>query len=121
MDPELYYGQKLLSVYVAVLPRVGNSMTDFGTAVLTQFQQMGVYTPNTADGILSSRDKLRSFQILSKHKIGIPPTTFVKDKKDVLPAIERVGGAQIVIKLLEGTPGNGDLHALTIEMTKSII
>jgi len=121
LSPELYYRQKLLSDYDAVLPRVGTSITYFGTAVVRQFQQMGVYTPNTADGILSSRDKLRSFQILSKHKIGIPPTTFVKDKKDVLPAIERVGGAPIVIKLLEGTQGIGVLLAHTIEMATSII
>ncbi|MFT6604139.1 MAG: ribosomal protein S6--L-glutamate ligase, partial [Bacteriovoracaceae bacterium] len=73
------------------------------------------------DGILNSRDKLRSFQILSKHNIGIPATTFVKDKKDILPAIERVGGAPVVIKLLEGTQGIGVLLAHTLEMATSII
>ena len=87
-SPDLYYQQKPLSHYDAVLPRIGASMTYFGTAVVRQFQQMDTYTPNTADGILNSRDKLRSFQILSRHNIGIPPTTFVKTKLDVLPAIE---------------------------------
>ncbi len=120
-SPDLYYRQKPLSHYDAILPRIGASITYFGTAVVRQFQQMDVYTPNTADGILNSRDKLRSFQILSRHNVGIPPTTFVKDKRDVLPAIERVGGAPIVIKLLEGTQGIGVLLAHTLESATSII
>ena len=103
------------------MPRIGTSITYYGTAVVRQFQQMEVYSPNSADGILNSRDKLRSFQILSKHKVGIPPTTFVRDKKDVLPAIERVGGAPVIIKLLEGTQGIGVLLANTLEMATSII
>tara|TARA_R110002072_G_scaffold64203_2_gene159185 strand:- start:25069 stop:26286 length:1218 start_codon:yes stop_codon:yes gene_type:complete len=120
-SPDLYYRQKHLEDYDAIIPRIGASITYFGTAVVRQFQQLDVYSPNSADGILNSRDKLRSFQILSKHKIGIPATTFVKDKKDVLPAIERVGGAPIVIKLLEGTQGIGVLLAHTLEMATSII
>lgn len=120
-EPELYYRQKQLSHYDAVLPRIGASLTYYGTAVVRQFQQMDIFSANSADGILNSRDKLRSFQILSKHNIGIPATTFVKDKKDVLPAIERVGGAPVVIKLLEGTQGVGVLLAHTIEMATSII
>lgn len=120
-SPDLYYKQKRLTHYDAILPRIGVSITYFGTAVVRQFTQMEVYSPNSADGILNSRDKLRSFQILSKHKIGIPPTTFVRDKQDVLPAIQRVGGAPIVIKLLEGTQGVGVLLAHTIEMATSII
>lgn len=120
-SPELFFRQKRLSHYDAVLPRVGASITYFGTAVVRQFQQMGIYSPNSADGILNSRDKLRSFQILSKHKIGIPATTFVKDKLDVVPGIERVGGVPIVIKLLEGTQGIGVLLADTFESATSII
>lgn len=120
-NPDLYYKQKHLGAYDAILPRIGASITYFGTAVVRQFQQMDIYTPNTADAILNSRDKLRSFQILSKHSVGIPPTTFVKDKLDVLPAIERVGGTPIVIKLLEGTQGIGVLLAHTIESATSII
>ena len=120
-EPELFYRQKQLSHYDAVLPRIGASLTYYGTAVVRQFQQMDIFSANSADGILNSRDKLRSFQILSKHNIGIPATTFVKDKKDVLPAIERVGGAPVVIKLLEGTQGVGVLLAHTIEMATSII
>ena len=119
--PDLYYKQKRLSEYDAVLPRIGSSITYFGTAVVRQFQQMDVYSVNSADGIINSRDKLRSFQILSRHKVGIPPTTFVKNKDDVLPAIERVGGAPVVIKLLEGTQGIGVILADTLEVAMSII
>ncbi len=120
-NPKLYYRQKKLAGYDAVLPRIGASVTYFGTAVVRQFQQMNVFCANSADGILNSRDKLRSFQILSRHKIGIPATTFVRDKKDVLPAIERVGGAPVVIKLLEGTQGIGVLLAHTLEVANSMI
>lgn len=120
-SPDLYFKQKRLSYYDAVLPRIGTSITYYGSAVVRQFQQMDIFSVNSADGILNSRDKLRSFQILSKHKIGIPPTTFVKDKKDVLPAIKRVGGAPVVIKLLEGTQGIGVLLAHTQETALSII
>ena len=86
-----------------MLPRVGASITYFGTAVVRQLEQMDVFCANSSAGISNSRDKLRSLQILSRHRIGIPKTTFVRDKKDVLPAIERVGGAPVIIKLLEGT------------------
>jgi ribosomal protein S6--L-glutamate ligase len=120
-DPDLYYRQKELSTYDAVLPRIGASVTYYGTAVVRQFQQMDVFCANSADAILNSRDKLRSFQILSKHHIGIPTTAFVRDKKDVLPAIERVGGTPVVIKLLEGTQGIGVLLAHTLEVATSII
>ena len=72
-----------------------------------------MFCANTAHGISNSRDKLRSLQILARHHIGIPETTFVRDKKDVLPAIERVGGAPVIIKLIEGTQGIGVLLAET--------
>lgn len=120
-DPKLFLKQKALGDFDAVLPRIGASITYFGTAVVRQFQQMDIFSANSADGILNSRDKLRSLQILSKHNIGIPPTTFVKDKSDVLPAIERVGGAPVVIKLLEGTQGIGVLLAHTLEVATSIV
>ncbi len=120
-SPDLYYRQKPLSNYDAVLPRIGASITYYGTAVVRQFQEMDVYCANTAHGILNSRDKLRSLQILSRHHIGIPKTTFVRDKKDVLPAIARVGGAPVVIKLIEGTQGIGVLLAESVNQAESII
>jgi len=119
--PDLYFRQKPLSEYDAVLPRVGASITYYGTAVVRQFQEMDVFCANTAHGIINSRDKLRSLQILSRHHIGIPRTTFVRDKRDVLPAIERVGGAPVIIKLLEGTQGIGVLLAETVQAAASII
>jgi len=119
--PDLYFRQKTLSTYDAVLPRIGASITYFGTAVVRQFQEMDVFCANTAHGITNSRDKLRSLQILSRHHIGIPRTSFVVDKKDVIPAIERVGGAPVVIKLIEGTQGIGVLLAESMKTAESII
>jgi len=120
-DPALVYRQKRLSEYDAVLPRIGASITFFGTAVVRQFEQMDVFCANSSAGISNSRDKLRSLQILSRHHIGIPATVFVRAKKDVLPAIERVGGAPVIIKLLEGTQGIGVLLAETVESAEAII
>lgn len=119
--PDLYFRQKALSDYDAVLPRIGASITYFGMAVVRQFQEMDVFCANTAHGIANSRDKLRSLQVLSRHHIGIPRTTFVRDKKDVIPAIERVGGAPVVIKLIEGTQGIGVLLAESKKTAESII
>lgn len=119
--PDLYFRRKPLSNYDAVLPRVGASVTYYGTAVVRQFQEMDVFCANTAHGIINSRDKLRSLQILSRHHIGIPRTTFVRDKRDVIPAIERVGGVPVVIKLIEGTQGVGVLLAETMKAAESII
>lgn len=120
-EPNLYFRSKVLSEYDAILPRIGASISYFGTAVVRQFEQMDVYTPNTANGITNSRDKLRSMQILSRHAIGIPHTTFVRDRADVLPAIERLGGAPVVIKILEGTQGVGVILAETTKVAEGII
>ena len=120
-DPALHDRQKGLSNYDAVLPRIGASITYFGTAVVRQFQEMDVFCANTAHGINNSRDKLRSLQLLSRHHIGIPRTAYVRDKKDVLPAIERVGGAPVIIKLIEGTQGIGVLLAESVTTAESII
>ena len=120
-NPDLYYMQKRLPHFDAVLPRIGASITYFGTAVVRQFQQMDVFCANTADSINNSRDKLRSFQIMSRQSIGLPLTTYVKDKNDVKDAIERIGGVPVVIKLLEGTQGIGVLLAHTMESATSII
>lgn len=120
-SPDLYYRQEQLGPYDAVLPRIGASITYYGTAVVRQFQEMDVFCANTAHGISNSRDKLRSLQILSRHHVGLPRTTFVRDKKDVLPAIERVGGAPVIIKLIEGTQGIGVLLAESVKAAESII
>jgi ribosomal protein S6--L-glutamate ligase len=119
--PDLFFRGKQLSDYDAILPRIGNSITYFGTAVVRQFEQMDVYTPNTANGISSARDKLRANQILSRHNIAMPPTAFVRNRADVRPAIERVGGAPVVIKLLEGTQGIGVILAPQVKVAEAMI
>ncbi|MGO4535225.1 30S ribosomal protein S6--L-glutamate ligase [Leifsonia sp. 2MCAF36] len=120
-EPDLQYRGRLLSDYDAILPRIGNSITYYGTAVVRQFEQMDVYTPNTANGITNSRDKLRATQILSRHNIGMPRTAFVNSRADVQMAIERVGGAPVVIKLLEGTQGIGVILAPEAKIAEAII
>lgn len=120
-EPDLHFRGKQLSDYDAILPRIGSSITYFGTAVVRQFEQMDVYTPNTANGISSARDKLRASQILSRHGIAMPATAFVRNRADVRPAIERVGGAPVVIKLLEGTQGIGVILAPQVKVAEAII
>lgn len=120
-DPHIYYHGKELRTPDAVLPRIGTSITRYGTAVVRQFEQMDVFTPNTAAGISNSRDKLRSLQILSKHDVGIPSSAYVDDKRDVEDALMRVGGAPVIIKLLEGTQGVGVILADKIEIAKAIV
>lgn len=119
--PDLQYRGKPLSDYDAILPRIGNSITYFGTAVVRQFEQMDVYTPNTANGISNSRDKLRASQILARHGIGMPETAFVRNRADVRQAIQSVGGAPVVIKLLEGTQGVGVILAPQVKVAEAII
>ena len=119
--PDLYYHGKHLRLIDAVLPRIGASITYFGTAVVRQFEQMDIYSANSSNGIMNSRDKLRSLQILSRHQLGMPQTTFVRDRSDVLPAIERVGGAPVIIKLLEGTQGVGVILADSVKVAEAII
>ncbi|MFA5606255.1 MAG: RimK family alpha-L-glutamate ligase [Leucobacter sp.] len=120
-EPDLLYRGKHLSDYDAILPRIGSSITYFGTAVVRQFEQMDVYTPNTANGISNARDKLRAIQILSRHNIDMPATAFVRNRADVRPAIESVGGAPVVIKLLEGTQGIGVILAPQVKVAEAII
>mgnify|MGYP003674553320 FL=1 len=119
--PSIDYRGKPLSSYDAVIPRIGSSVTFYGTAVVRQFEQMGTFTLNSSHAITISRDKLRSLQILSRYKLGMPATAFVRDRKSILGAIERVGGAPVVIKLLEGTQGIGVILAETTKVAEAII
>lgn len=120
-DPDLTYRGRPLSHYDAVIPRIGASVTLYGTAVVRQFEQMGVFCLNSSQAISVSRDKLRSIQILSRHKIGIPRTAFVHELSQIEPTIEDMGGPPVVIKLLEGTQGIGVILADTSSVAKSII
>ena len=90
-NPELLYKDKPLSSYDAVIPRIGASITFFGTAVLRQFEQIGTFCLNSSIGINTSRDKLRSMQLLARHNIGFPQTIFVKQPQSILPTFEIVG------------------------------
>lgn len=119
--PDLHYKGKPVGTYDAIIPRIGASVTYYGTAVVRQFEQMGIFSANSALGIAHSRDKLRCLQILSRHDINIPDTEFVRDKDDVLRAIDRVGGAPVIIKLLEGTQGVGVILAEDRKVAEAII
>ena len=119
--PKLQFRGKALSYYDAILPRIGASITFFGVAVVRQFEQMNVYTPNTSNGISNSRDKLRSMQLLARHDVQIPASTFVRDRHDAAAAIQRVGGAPVIIKLLEGTQGIGVILAPDAKVAEAII
>ena len=120
-SPRLYYKNKKLSTYDAVIPRIGASITFFGTAVLRQFEQMGVFCVNPSHAISVSRDKLRALQVLSRHRIGIPTTLFVRHTSEILPGIERIGGPPVVVKLMEGTQGIGVILADSTKVAEAII
>lgn len=119
--PSLYYRNRRLGPFDAIIPRIGPAVTFFGLAVVRQFEQMGVYVANDSVAIARSRDKLRAIQTLSRYDIGIPPTVFARDKNDILPDIERVGGCPVIIKVLEGTQGVGVILAEDIRMAEAII
>ena len=118
--PSLHYRDRLLRDYDAVIPRIGASITFFGTAVVRQFEQMGVFCVNPSHAISVSRDKLRSIQVLSRHRIGFPKTTFVRDKRQVLTALDRVG-TPTVLKLLEGTQGVGVILAEDRKVAEAVM
>lgn len=119
--PGLQYRDRPVVGWDAVIPRIGASIAFFGTAVVRQFEQMGVFCANSSQAISVSRDKLRSIQVLSRHRIGIPKTSFVRRRDAILPAIRRMGGPPVVIKLLEGTQGTGVLLADTTRIAEAII
>lgn len=117
----IYKGEKLLGVD-AIIPRIGASVTFYGTAVVRQFELMGVFSAVDSQAIVRSRDKLRSLQILSKAGLGMPKTAFTNFSKGGEKAlIERVGGAPLIIKLLEGTQGLGVVLAETKKAGQSVI
>jgi ribosomal protein S6--L-glutamate ligase len=110
-DFAVHYKGRALADYDAVIPRVGASITFYGTAVLRQFEMMGVYTPNSSDAILRARDKLRCLQMLAREKIGLPATVFGDYPDDTADLLAMLGEPPHVIKLNEGAQGNGVLLA----------
>jgi ribosomal protein S6--L-glutamate ligase len=119
--PVLHYGGKTLPLYDAVIPRIGASITDYGLAILRQFEMQGVYPLNESVAIGRSRDKLRALQILAREGVGLPVTAFAHGPRKSENVIAEVGGAPVVIKLLEGTQGMGVILAETEASAKSII
>ncbi|MGI0480468.1 30S ribosomal protein S6--L-glutamate ligase [Geminocystis sp. CENA526] len=119
--PTVVYGGKTLENFDAVIPRIGASKTFYGLAVVRQFEVMGVFSANESQAISRSRDKLRCVQILAREGIGLPVTGFAHDTEDIDGLIETVGGAPLVIKLLEGTQGIGVVLAETYQAAKSVI
>jgi ribosomal protein S6--L-glutamate ligase len=116
----LYQGRKL-DYFDAVIPRIGASVTFYGAAVVRQFEMMKVFTAVESQALIRSRDKLRSLQILSRAGLGLPKTIFIDYTKNTEGIVELVGGAPVVIKLLEGTQGLGVVLAENKKAAQSVI
>ncbi|MCD8520973.1 MAG: 30S ribosomal protein S6--L-glutamate ligase [Saccharospirillaceae bacterium] len=121
LDSSIHYQGRELDDFDAVIPRIGASITFYGTAVLRQFEMMGVYPLNESVAISRSRDKLRSMQLMARKGIGLPVTGFAHSPDDIPDLIRMVGGAPLVIKLLEGTQGIGVVLAETRKAAESVI
>jgi len=119
--PSIFYKGKMITDTDAVIPRIGASVTFYGTAVVRQFEMMGVFTTTESQALVRSRDKLRSLQVLSRARLGLPKTVFTNYSKDVSEVIKHVGGAPLIIKLLEGTQGLGVVLAETKNAAESVI
>ncbi len=120
-NPCIYFKGKKLDHVDAIIPRIGSSITYYGTAVVRQFEMMNVFTTVGSQALVHSRDKLQSLQILSKAKLGLPKTVFTNYSKNVNDVISHVGGAPLIIKLLEGTQGLGVVLAETKNAAESVI
>ncbi|MDJ1495741.1 30S ribosomal protein S6--L-glutamate ligase [Cytophagaceae bacterium DM2B3-1] len=120
-NPMVHYEGKPLTNIDAVIPRIGHSVTQYGTAIVRQFEMMQVFSAVKSLAITRSRDKLRSLQILSKAGVGLPKTAFATDSSAIDSILSQVGGVPVVIKLLEGTQGIGVMMAETRKAAKSII
>ncbi len=119
--PNVYYKGAYIENVDAIIPRIGSSVTFYGTAVVRQFEMMGAFTTTDSEALVRSRDKLRSLQVLSRARIGLPKTVFTNYSRDVEGVIKQVGGTPLVIKLLEGTQGLGVVLAETKNAAQSVI
>ncbi|NMM50795.1 30S ribosomal protein S6--L-glutamate ligase [Marinigracilibium pacificum] len=119
--PKIYYNGDHLDDIDAVIPRIGASVTFYGTAIVRQFEMMKVFTAVESQALVRSRDKLRSLQILSRSGVGLPKTTIANSSKYVDHVINSVGGAPLIIKLLEGTQGLGVVLAETNNAANSVM
>jgi ribosomal protein S6--L-glutamate ligase len=119
--PMIYYKGEPLEDYDAVIPRIGASITEYGTAVIRQFEMMGVYCLTESIPLGRSRDKLRALQLMSRKGVGMPVTGFAHDVENGRQLIKMVGGTPVVLKLLEGTQGRGVVLAETYKAAESVI
>lgn len=119
--PEIHYRGRRLPRFDAIIPRIGASVTFYGTAVVRQFEMMGVYSLNESVAITRARDKLRALQLLARRGIGLPRTGFAHSPDDTTDLIRLIGGAPMVIKLIEGTQGQGLVLAETDKAAESVI
>ena len=119
--PQIYYKGVPLEGIDAIIPRIGASITFYGTAVVRQFEMMNIFSTLESQALVRSRDKLRSLQVLSRAGLGMPKTAFTNNSKDVGSIIEKVGGAPCIIKLLEGTQGVGVVLAETKSAAESVL
>lgn len=120
-DPDIFLGDHEVDDIDAIIPRIGASVTFYGSSVIRQFEVKKVFTTLSSLALMRSRDKLRSLQILSRSGIGIPRTAFAKHPDDIKHLIKQVGGAPLVIKLLESTQGKGVVLAETAKAAGSVI
>jgi ribosomal protein S6--L-glutamate ligase len=120
-NSQVFFQGRPLEGFDAIVPRIGASHTFYGTAVVRQFEMMGTFSANESQGITRSRDKLRSLQLLSRAGIGLPVTSFAHSTKDIDGLLDIVGGAPVVVKLLEGTQGVGVVLAETKKAAESVI
>lgn len=120
-NPELFYDGEKVETVDAVIPRIGASITQYGLAVVRQFEMLGIYCVNESQAVARSRDKLRTLQILSRHNLGLPATVYTRRPEHVKDCIERVGGVPVVVKLLEGTQGVGVVLAESHRAAESVI
>jgi ribosomal protein S6--L-glutamate ligase len=121
LSPEVHLDGKVLPKFDAIIPRIGSSITSYGTAVVRQFELMGAFCVNRASAISSSRDKLFAHQILAQHQIDMPVTAFANSPRDTKELINIVGGAPLVVKLLQSTQGNGVILGDTNKSAESVI
>lgn len=120
-NPTVSYKGEDLRRFDAIIPRIAANMTKYGTAIVRQLEMQGVYTASSSIAINRSRDKLRSLQLLAKAGVGIPKTVFSRNTADIDDLIEKVGGTPVIIKLAQGTHGNGVVLAETKKAAKSVL
>ena len=120
-NPVVYYKGKVLEGFDAVIPRIAQSYTKYGTAVVRQLEMLDVYTTAKSIAITRSRDKLRSTQLLARAGVGIPKTVFARETADFEDVIEKAGGAPLIVKVARGTHGNGVVLAETNKAAKAVM